>query len=194
MNTGLYFIRHGRLEGDSEGMLHGANDSVVLSSEGKEQMRDAAVSLKKDGIDTIFASTETRTKESAQIISEALMIAPNFRKDFLGRNWGDWAGREWKEVQSILGEKSIEERYLLVPPGGESWKAFENRILMAVNSILNESEGRRICLISHGSVIRVLLPKIFGLSVEESLSYYPDYGSISTVLYNGASYLSPKLG
>ncbi|MEK7094298.1 MAG: histidine phosphatase family protein, partial [Patescibacteria group bacterium] len=58
-------------------------------------------------------------------------------------------------------------------------------------AIAEDSAGKNVCIVSHGSVIRVLLPKIFGISVEESLKMYPEYGSLSLVEYDGQNYTNP---
>ncbi|MBU2159124.1 histidine phosphatase family protein [Patescibacteria group bacterium] len=193
MNTTLYFLRHGMLEDEKEGVLHNPNDPVSLSEVGRKQITDAAKTLKEEGIEVLISSTETRTRDSAALIKEQTFIPVQLVEQLSGRNWGSWAGRKWNDVQEELSSLTLQQRYMVTPPGGESWKDFESRVVTSLDRIVSEHIGKKICLVSHGSVIRVLLPKVFGLFVEESFKYYPDYGSLSTVEHDGLEYVRPRL-
>lgn len=187
----IVFVRHGELEGENSSVLHGAADPVSLSEKGGNTMLSASSVLKSMGIGMIVSSPEVRTKESAEIIARELSLPVRYMDELQGRKWGEFAGKSWDEVSKILGAKTLAERYTFVPPQGESWEQFERRILKVVNAIVTDSAGKNVCIISHGSVIRVLLPKIFGIAVEESLKMYPEYGSIRSVEYDGQNYTNP---
>jgi broad specificity phosphatase PhoE len=190
--TKFLFIRHGQLEGENRKVLHHFQDPVSLSKEGKETMQKIAPYLVDTSPSILYTSPETRTKESAEMLASTLGIQINTLPSLTGRDWGDFAGKEWNEVEHILREKTLEERYLYKPPRGESWKTFEERILGALADIAGKEMGV-VGVIAHGSVIRVLLPKVFGVGTEESLDLYPDYGSVSSVKYDEGSYRDPEL-
>lgn len=194
MKTTLHFLRHGALEGERTSVLHGPNDPVTLSTLGTAQIAEAASILLHLGTGVIFSSGESRTKESAELLRETVQVPIHLNDELRGREWGAWAGKEWEEVHATLADKSLEERYLFRPPGGESWKEFEERVLAALDVIVPQHAGQAICIVSHGSVIRVLLPKVFGMSIEDSLTQYPAYASIWSVEYDGENYSRSKLG
>lgn len=187
----LFFVRHGEIEGENSTTLHSANDPVSLSKKGRETMISLSSILKKMDIDTVISSPEIRTKESAEIIAKKLSRPIQYIDELQGRKWGDFAGKSWDEVRNVLGAKTLKERYAFIPPQGESWKQFESRMLGAIHKITQDPLRKNICIVSHGSSIRVLLPKIFGIPVEESLHLYPEYGSLSLVEYDGHKYTNP---
>ncbi|MEQ1666395.1 MAG: histidine phosphatase family protein, partial [Bdellovibrionales bacterium] len=191
----IVFVRHGELEGENSNILHAIDDSVSLSKKSRETMISLSSILKNLDIGMVISSPEIRTKESAEIIAKKLSRPVQYMNELQGRKWGDFAGKSWDEVRDILSTKTLEERYAFIPPQGESWKQFESRILDALHKIARNfslaETSKNICIVSHGSAIRVLLPKIFGIPVEESLHVYPEYGSISVVEYDGHKYTSP---
>jgi acyl carrier protein len=187
----IIFVRHGELDGENPDVLHGVNDAVALSNKGKEMMRALGRSLKGARVDIIISSSETRTKESAEILSEELGVPAKYRDELQGRKWGALAGRSWGEIGPILDKKPLAERYEYIPSGGESWKEFEERMLRIIEEITLEYTDKTICIVSHGSSIRVLLPKVFGVPVEESLTLYPYYGSVSMIEFDGTKYANP---
>jgi broad specificity phosphatase PhoE len=189
MITRFIFVRHGELDGENSTVLHGPRDKVSLSEKGRNTMERACSMLQ--GVDVIFSSNEIRTKQSAEILSKVISKPIHYLDTLEGRIWGDFAGQTWKSVSSVLDGKSFEERYQFVPPNGESWKQFEERILTSLKIIGNKFEGKTICIISHGSSIRVLLPKVFNIPIAKSLKLYPDYGSISSVEFDGQNYKNP---
>lgn len=190
----IFFVRHGELEGENSTILHSAHDPVLLSKKGRETMISLSSILKKMDVHTVISSPEIRTKESAEIIAKTLSRPVQYMDELLGRKWGDFAGKSWDEVRNILDAKTLKERYTYIPPQGESWEQFESRILRAIHKITQDFSGKNVCIISHGSSIRVLLPKIFDIPVEESLKLYPEYGSISVVEYDGHTYVNPLFG
>ena len=191
----IFFVRHGELEGETSTILHSANDPVSLSKKGRETMISLSLILKNLDIGMVISSPEIRTKESAEIITKKLSRPVQYMDELQGRKWGDFAGKSWDEVRNFLEAKTLEERYIFIPPQGESWKQFESRMLGAIHKITHNfplaETSKNICIVSHGSAIRVLLPKIFGIAVEKSLHVYPEYGSISVVEYDGHKYTSP---
>ncbi len=187
----IFFVRHGELEGETSTILHSANDPVSLSKKGRETMISLSLILKNLDIGMVISSPEIRTKESAEIITKKLSRPVQYMDELQGRKWGDFAGKSWDEVRNFLEAKTLEERYIFIPPQGESWKQFESRMLGAIHKITHNFPDKNICIVSHGSAIRVLLPKIFGIAVEKSLHVYPEYGSISVVEYDGHNYTSP---
>ena len=185
------FVRHGELNGEDPNILHGANDPVSLSEKGRNTMTALSLVLGKMDVGVIVSSPEIRTKESAEIIARKLSIPTQYIDELQGRKWGDFSGKSWSEVSKILSDKTLEERYEFTPPNGESWKQFESRMLATVRTVSQDFIKNNVCIVSHGSSIRVLLPKIFGIPVAESLKLYPGYGSISEVEYDGQNYINP---
>lgn len=181
--TKLILIRHGETEKNISRELYTADDLETLNEKGKTQMRATALVLKKMSPSVIYSSTEKRAQESAEILSRELNVPLKTIDGMQERNWGDFSGKLWSEVETILNQMSLEERYNYVPPNGESWKEAEERLIKAVNIVLKENEGKAVIIISHGGAIRILMPYLLNLPKEESFKHDPANASISIFNY-----------
>ena len=175
----IILVRHGQTNKNLEGKLHALGDEESLNDIGIEQMKNTAEKLKSFSPDKIYSSQEVRAKGSAEIIAKEIGIGVEIIDGIQERNWGDFSGRKWEEVQKILEPMALEERYLYLPPNGESWKDFEARLIQTINNLLAKNKGKTIVIISHMGGIRALMPYLLGVSREESFKYNMDNASIT---------------
>lgn len=142
-------------------------------------METTALVLQKSNPSVVYASSEKRALESATILSQKLNVP---LKDIAGlqeRNWGLFSDKPWSEVKVVLDKMSLEERYNYIPPGGESWKEFEERLVSAISKVLERNKDKTIIIVSHGGAIRALMPYLLGVPREESFKYDPANASIT---------------
>lgn len=127
--------------------------------------------------------------ESARIVSDILQI-PIIQDVLLyERDWGIFTGKPWHEVKQLLETMTLQERYVFVPSGGESWKMFESRITKAVDQIVGEMmHGTTTLIITHGGVIRELLPNLLKLPKETSFNFEITNGSLTVLHYTARGY------
>jgi broad specificity phosphatase PhoE len=178
----IILVRHGQTNKNAEGKLHMADDGESLNNVGIEQIKKTAEKLKGFLPAKVYSSKEKRATESAQIIAKELGIASDIIEGMQERNWGDFSGNTWEEILKILQPMSLEERYLYIPPSGESWKQFESRLIQAINVLLSQNKNKTIVVVSHMGAIRALMPYLLGLPKEESFKYEP--GNASVVVFN----------
>jgi broad specificity phosphatase PhoE len=138
----IILVRHGQTNTNVRGVMHAVKDEEVLNEEGKRQMAKVAEDLEYLKPTKIYTSNEKRTKESGDIIAKKFGIPLETLEDIGERNWGDFVGQPWSEVEKILKPMSIEQRYLYTPPNGESWKTFETRLIQAINKIIKENPNQ----------------------------------------------------
>jgi len=195
----VIFVRHGETAINKAGLLHEYKDTKTLNDDGIKQIKRTAEELRKYNPEIICSSDEKRSIESAEIIARALEKPHKIIKGLEERNWGKFSGKPWSEInRTILSKMSIEERYNYVPPQGESWKNFEERLINALKEILNSKENN-IIIVTHGGAIRALMPFLLNVPKEESFKYDPDNASISIfefdgqkfnqIIYNDTSYI-----
>lgn len=200
MKTRLILVRHGQTEKNKTGKMHSADDPETLTKLGREQIKKAAKEIKKHKPNIIYSSKEKRANETAEIIAKVcgnIKIIP--KKDLQERDWGIHAGKSWPEIKPLLEGKTLKERYLWVPEGGESWKQFETRLQKVINKVLRDNPGKVIVLATHGGSIRAIMPYLLHMPKEASFDFDPDNASITIfdrdgkkfteVVYNQTSYL-----
>lgn len=178
----IYFIRHGETQINIAGGVHKLNDILGLTKKGKGQAEKIGHALMNIGIQQIYSSSDQRALETAKIIGKSLSIEPIPDSGFSERNWGDWASdRSWDDIKTYLDTLSTEERYKFIPPGGESWKEMEKRIMDSLGKIVT---GKQLstAIVTHGGVLRALLPILKGESRELSKNY--DFSNASITTFN----------
>lgn len=175
----LILIRHGETSKNVAKSLHGLNDQESLNETGKKQIQKTAIKVAEYSPSFIYSSTEKRALESAEILSQQLNIPFRPIDGMYERNWGTFTGKPWDEVKAILDPMTLEERYLYVPPDGESWKTFEDRLIGAIKTITAKHPNETVIVVSHGGAIRALMPFLLGVPKEESFKYDPDNASLT---------------
>ena len=180
--------------------MHKISDSASLTENGKEQMIATAKALKVYYPFVVYSSKEVRAEESAQIITREYGLSVVAIDGLEERNWGDFSNKNWLGIKDILGKMTLEDRFEFVPPNGESWKSFENRLMEAIENIFNNYPQQSIVIVTHGGAIRALIPCLLKISKDESFKYNPDNaslcifnktgkGTFSEVLINSTAHL-----
>ena len=175
----LILIRHGETSKNSSGKIHDSFDPEELNDKGIMQIQKTAKILKGYQPTMVYCSKERRAIQSASIISTELGISLTEMNGLHERNWGQFSGKPWSEVQTVLDPLSLEERYTYVPPKGESWQTFETRLNTAIDTILDSHPDRTVVVVTHGGLIRVLMPHLLQAPKEESFKYNPSNASIT---------------
>ena len=189
MKTTVILVRHGRTDKNVSGLLHSFSDDSSLTEEGRGQMEKTASWLKDLGVSKIYSSREERAVQSAEILAGNLRLTNEVVIGLEERNWGEFEGRPWATVKEILDKFSLEERYLYKSPKGESWQEFENRTQESLEGLIKQNLGKTLVVVTHGGVIRVLLPYLLGVKKEESFKYDPKNASLTIFEFIDGSFL-----
>jgi broad specificity phosphatase PhoE/ribonuclease HI len=203
--TTLVLVRHGATPHTTEkrfsGGLHSANPG--LSDEGRAQVRATADWLAPiaAGVDAVVSSPVRRTLESAEIIAERLGRSVVVEPGFAEMEFGRWDGLTLAEVaqQDQAGLDAWIGSLETPPPGGESFREVEERVLAGLARIRETHAGRTVVVVSHVTPIKTLvataleapLHAVFRMELSPAsvtvLSFYPDVGGqprASLRLYN----------
>jgi alpha-ribazole phosphatase len=184
-STWVYLLRHGEVEHAAEGRLFGHTD-VPLSAVGRRQVETLARELAEEPVEAVYASDLLRARHSAGPLAAArglaLVLVPELREVAMGR----WEGLTFREIRTREPESAA--RWLADPvgvpfPGGESLADLRARILPALSAILARHAGRRIAVVAHGGVNRVLLGEALGLPLANVLRLAQDYACWNLVEY-----------
>jgi broad specificity phosphatase PhoE len=175
----LILIRHGETGKNVSGVLHSSGDVEKLTEKGADQITHTAEKMKEFAPVKIYSSNEARAIQSGELMAKDIGVPFESVAGLQERNWGEFSDQPWAEVQKVLSPMSLEERYTYIPPGGESWQQFEERLIHALSQILEKHKDKSVAVVCHGGSIRALMPFLLGVPKEESFKYDPDNASLT---------------
>ncbi len=169
----FYIIRHGETDWNSQGLLQGHSD-IPLNSKGINQAKEMAVELKKIKFAVAFSSDLLRAKKTAEIIALEKKIILKTTKALRERHFGLFEGKKWqedKQYQSLLKKYlNLSRKERLKTPiaeGVETDEEIINRVIPFLRELAVAYQGKKILIVTHGSLMRVLLNHL-GLEVQPS--------------------------
>jgi probable phosphoglycerate mutase len=176
----LYLVRHGELILDERHRFLGQLD-VPLSPKGEEQARELRECCELGSITRIYCSNLSRSRGTAEIISEqrgtAIISCRGLREISLGL----WEGRAVSDIETLYpkefnarGENIEHYR----PPYGESFADCRIRVLAALEEILISSSGD-ILIVGHAGVNRLILCEALGIPIANIFKIGQDYGCLN---------------
>ena len=165
--TRIYLIRHGETEWNKEGRLQGTSN-VLLSPEGIRQAKLLAQHTPFHSVDAIYSSDLSRAVKTAEILAEKFSLPVVEERGFRETDFGEWEGRLLGELSGVEGFENFFTRPDKVhPPNGETFLESQARVMTALEEIVADSDGQSIIVVSHGSVIRLILCAALGVSIRK---------------------------
>lgn len=189
MTTTFYLIRHAESLAKEKGIVQGAGLSVPLSGEGKRQAEALAQTLKGEKFDAIFSSQAVRAIETAKPVRALFPDTPYSEHAELNeRSKGEAEGmtkeefkRRYPEIQAAWAREEDPR-----VSGGESFADVEKRVMPFLEKLASEQTGKRLLLIFHGNVIRVILGAILGAPANFRHRIKQDYCALNVIEYDDA--------
>ena len=157
--TTIVFLRHGETKHTAAKKFSGpGGDDPGLNPIGREQSQRAANALAADGgFDVLISSPLRRTRETAEIVSEALDLPMEIVAGFRECAFGDWDGYTLSEVEERWPAdlRSWLESMAFAPPGGESMIAVRERVEKTLIETLSTYAGKKVVVVSHVNPIKL---------------------------------------
>jgi ribonuclease H / adenosylcobalamin/alpha-ribazole phosphatase len=162
--TTLVLVRHGVTAHTTEKRFSGglASANPGLSDEGRDQIRSVASWLAPlaERVDAVVTSPVRRTRESAEILAEALGHPLQEEPGFAEMEFGAWDGMTFVEVaEKHQADLDKWLGSLDVAPGGsgESFRSVEERVLAGLQRMLDAHAGKTVVVVSHVTPIKTLV-------------------------------------
>ncbi len=168
VQTTLILVRHGVTEHTVQKRFSGGASSAdpALSEEGRAQIRGVAEWLAPlaERVDAVVASPVRRAHESGEILAERLGRAVEVEPGFAEMDFGTWDGLTFDEVaqqyradlDAWVGTTDVR------PGGGESLAMVRERVLDALDRVLERHTGRTVVVASHVTPIKVVVAEAIG--------------------------------
>ncbi|RMG73728.1 MAG: alpha-ribazole phosphatase [Nitrospirae bacterium] len=184
-STTLLLVRHGKTVGSEELRYKGHID-VPLSEEGIKEVEALARIIKGhfNPVSKIYCSDLSRAKQTAEIIAGSLGLEPLAMNVLRERSFGLWEGMSFEEIASAYPEEFERwksDPYRFSPPEGESTEDVKNRVVPAVEEIINRHRGERVMVVSHGGVTRVLLCHYLGIPLNNIFRIEQDFACLNVL-------------
>jgi probable phosphoglycerate mutase len=150
----MILVRHGQAEHNVSD-LNGGWSQTGLTELGVRQARAVARRLSDElrgQSIRLVASDLRRTRETAEIVSEALGVRPEYNPGIRECNNGVAADKTKQEVRELY----VEPREPLLDwrpyPGSETWREFHRRVSEAMGELV-EGNDRVMVAVTHGGTI-----------------------------------------
>ena len=183
--TATVLARHGSTNYSLERRFSGSGGAdMPLNEIGESQARALAHELRqREPFDAIVASPILRTRQTAQIVADALGLGIEIEPGIAECAFGDWDGYTFAEVEkrwpsemhAWLSDPAVP------PPGGESLVDVTKRVNEARERIIAAHEHQRVLLVSHVTPIKVVVNTAIGAPLEAQFRMELKPCSISTV-------------
>jgi len=164
----LLFIRHA--ETDLAGRFCGQSNPPV-NERGLRQIEELLNALKSESIDAVYSSDLSRSLTTAEAIGRAFRLSPITVPALREIGFGEWEGLSWEEIESrdpAYAARWSEAYPHLSAPGGETFEAFQSRVLTEIDRLLAISSQRCAAVVTHAGVMRVVLRSLCGLDEQEA--------------------------
>ncbi len=159
-------VRHGESEWNRRNLFTGWCNPD-LTEKGLIEALVAARMLRSKGItfDVAYSSQLKRAQRTLDIILSELgqtKIPIHFDEALNERHYGDLCGLNKDEARERWGEEQVEvwrRSYDIPPPGGESLKDTEERVMPYYKSRIwpDLQAGKKVLLVAHGNSLRALI-------------------------------------
>lgn len=171
--THIDVLRHGKVLTPN---LFCAAANEPLSAEGWQQLLKATTHYQPD---QIISSPSLRCLSFAQNFSEQHALPLQVEPRIQEMNFGTWVGKTsqtlWETDQAAM-QQLWSDPLSFTAPAGESMQAFIERVAAAWADFTQRYVEKRILLITHGGVIRVLLAQSLGIEYSQTLRFELGYG------------------
>lgn len=203
------FIRHGEPKGGD--ILRGRVDPE-LTDLGWSQMQKATGLPAEHGPSSaaptwseVISSPLKRCRLFAEKVAATVNVPLNIDDQWQEIDYGDWDGMlisEWRKIAAEQFKAFREDLSALAPPNGEDYLTFKERVLSAWRNLADKKAGSHLLIVTHGGVLRVVLPTILGMPLNRSFPLHIPFAcfsrirldikgrkiSASLIFHNGAEY------
>ncbi len=194
----LSFLRHGETVALTQGLVLRGQLDDPLTDRGREQMNTAFDKyLPMYDWQAIISSPLSRCAEIARQKSAQYKL-PLLLLDELGEmNFGEWEGKFTAELfEQYPDDMALwwQSPTKFTPPNGESTADFAKRIdtaLIKIKQFAQANHYDKLCIISHGGVIKYLYCKAQDLSLDEILKQPAELGEFHTFILQNNRLLLP---
>ncbi len=175
----LYFVRHGQSEANVQMVISNRDLPHALTELGRQQAEALARSLADVPITAIYSSPILRAAQTAQIVAAFRGLSFEFADALREPDCGIMEGRgdeeAWVEHRRVMEDWVWQRRFDSRIEGGESYHDLRARFVPFVDRLVaaHDDTDDNILLVTHGSLLYLMLPLVLSNIALESVGEYP---------------------
>jgi phosphoserine phosphatase len=184
LNTTVFLVRHGETDWTRERRLMGQRD-LGLNADGLNQALAAAMALKGVEITEVISSPLLRAMQTAEVLAGLCDMDVARDPRLIEMALGRWEGMPYDAALVDPGYQAFFDDPEGTPvPGGERVTDVRDRAAAAIQQTLADNPSRsNLIVVSHASVIRVLLAHYLGLGLANFHRLRVGPGSLSVLRF-----------
>ena len=178
MPSTLLFLRHA--ETDLAGTFCGSTNPP-LNQRGLAQLPGLLRALADLRLQAIYTSDLLRARQTAEALAKQFSTPLYARPALRQIGFGAWETLTWPEIEALdsnFAAKWVADFPNLTPPDGESISCFKHRVLEEIKFIRQQSEDQAVAIVTHSTVLRVLLEEVGHLAPHHAWERTRDYACI----------------
>lgn len=194
----LSFLRHGETELLTQGLVLRGRLDDPLTAQGEQQMHTAIDTvLPKQSWQAIISSPLSRCAKIAKQKSAQYGLPIVLMDELCEMDFGEWEGKFTAELFEQYSDDMAlwwQSPTKFTPPNGESITSFAKRIdiaLIKIKQFAKANHYDKLCIISHGGVIKYLYCKAQELSLDEILKQPAELSEFHTFILQNNRLLLP---
>ncbi len=132
----------------------------------------------------IVSSPLQRCRQFAEHVAQQTALDLQVEEQWQEIDYGDWDGMllsEWRQQAADQFREFRKDLSKLSPPNGEDYLAFKDRVLTAWESLAEKPDGSHVLVVTHGGVLRVVLPTVLGMPLNRSYPLHIPFACFSRV-------------
>lgn len=188
----VIFMRHGQAENNVSRTLVGRHIESHLTSQGRQQVADAAKQLKSIPLDKVYVSPVIRAMETAQIVCETLGMNYEVDERLYEIELGKLVGMNYEEVTTKYGDLFLrfyaEHDPVLDSFGVEPFAAVKQRIKSLLDDALKKHEDSNVLMVTHLDPIKAALATLLDLKPEALYRWHIRNASLTVLKHESRIY------
>ncbi|MBI3979664.1 MAG: histidine phosphatase family protein [Chloroflexi bacterium] len=197
MITRLVLIRHAETEHNAEYRICGWTDSL-LSTRGRDQAHRLGLHLAgRERLQRVYTSPLVRALETARQVARHHALEPQPVDDLREMHFGEIEGLTVAEFQTRYPDSharaQVEDDLSFAWPGGESRRAFYDRVVLAGRRLAADNAGRTVAAVSHGGFISVFLATALTAAPWKWRDFYVMNGSVSVLRFDDGRVVAERI-
>ncbi|MFC5749981.1 histidine phosphatase family protein [Actinomadura rugatobispora] len=174
--TTLYLVRHGQTVWHAENRYAGISD-IGLTGTGREQARRLAEWASGAEIDAVWSSPLSRTRATAAPAASALGLPVTVDGDLVELDFGTAEGHVLAELPPAEVAAFRADPVAGAFPGGEHPVKAAARGIGALRRIAHRHEGERVLVVTHNTLLRLMLCELLGIPASRYRAVFPKVGN-----------------